>query len=108
MPTVRATGHLQVKDSRGRRCYFALWRDAAGRHQKRLGPAHIKDSGRRTPRGATIWRAGDGPKPDRTYLTPKEAADRLAELLAAAPRDLEVGAPAVTWAEACDEWLRYV
>ena len=105
---VRATGHLQVKDSRGQRCYFALWRDAAGRHQRRLGPAHVKDSGRRTPRGAIVWRAGDGPKPDRGYLTPKEAADRLAALLADAPRELEVGAPTVTFAEACHEWLRYV
>jgi len=31
---------------------YALWRDADGRHQRRLGSAHVKDSGRRTPRGA--------------------------------------------------------
>jgi integrase len=104
----RATGHLQVVERDGKKRYVALWRDASGRHKKQLGFAHVRDSGRRTARGATIWRAGDGPKPDGRYLTPKEAADCLAELLADAPRELKLAAPAVTFAEACDEWLRYV
>jgi hypothetical protein len=47
------------------------------RRQKRLGLAHLKDSGRRTPRGAVVWRAADGPKPDATYLSPAEAQDEL-------------------------------
>ena len=86
---------------------MALWRDADGRHKKRLGPAHVKDSGRRTARGAKVWRAGDGPKPDASYLTPKEAADRLAELLAAAPREISPGMQ-VTFGDACADWLRYI
>jgi hypothetical protein len=36
----RPSGHLQVKGPKGRRAWYALWRDADGRHQKRLGPAH--------------------------------------------------------------------
>jgi len=86
MAGVRPSGHLQVKGEAGKRRYFALWRDADGRHQRLLGPAHVKDSRRRTPRGAVIWRAGDGPKPDLSYLTPQEAAAALRELLAAAPK----------------------
>ena len=113
MGTVRPTGHLQVKGGAGRRRYFALWRDADGRHQVLLGPAHVKDSGRRTPRGAIVWRAGDGPLPSPDHLTPAHAAAALRELLAAAP---ERATPAghqterkrshsATW---CAEWLRYV
>jgi len=103
----RATGHLQVVERGGKRRFVALWRDAAGRHEKQLGFAHVRDSGRRTPRGAIVWRAGDGPKPDPLWLTPKEAADRMAELLADAPRVLDTTVVG-TFAEACDEWLRYV
>jgi hypothetical protein len=65
----RPSGHLQVKGDRGRRTWYALWRDANGRHQKRLGLAHVKDSGRRTPRGAIVWRAADGRKPDPTHCS---------------------------------------
>jgi integrase len=84
-----------------------MWRDAAGRHQRALGPAHVKPSGKATPRGAPIWWAGNGPKPSPAFLTPLEAEDRLAEILGAAPRTLE---PVVErkFGEACDEWLRYV
>jgi hypothetical protein len=113
MGTVRPTGHLQVKGGAGgRRRYFALWRDADGRHQVLLGPAHVKDSGRRTPRGAIVWRAGDGPLPSPDHLTPADAAAALRELLAAAPkRATPAGhqpSGAVTFGEACAEWLRYV
>ncbi len=72
------TGHLQVtqEGSNGQRVYRALWRDADGvRGAKSLGPAHVRDSGRRTPRGATIWRAGDGPRPTPEHLTPKDAQE---------------------------------
>ncbi len=103
----RATGHLQVVERGGQRHYVALWRDAEGRHKKQLGPAHVRDSGRRTPRGAKLWRAGDGPRPDPTWLTPKDAADHLAALLAEAPRVLDDTVP-VSFGEACTEWLRYV
>ena len=112
MAGVRPSGHLQVKGETGKRRYYALWRDADGRHQRLLGPAHVKDSRRRTPRGAVIWRVGDGPKPDLSYLTPQEAAAALRELLAAAPKQAtpagERTAGAVTFGDACREWLRYV
>jgi integrase len=108
----RPSGHLQVKGDRRPRSWYALWRDADGRHQKRLGPAHVKDTGRRTPRGAIVWRAADGPKPGPSYLSPAEARDELSKLLAQAVReptdprhkrdvDHTVG-------EACDAWLHYV
>ena len=109
---VRATGHVQVKGDAGNRRYFALWRDADGRHQRLLGPAHVKDSGRRTPRGAIIWRAGDGALPSLEHLTPATAAEALRDLLAAAPKRPtpagERATGAITFGEACDEWLRYI
>jgi hypothetical protein len=72
-----------------------------------LGPAHVKDSGRRTPRGAIVWRAADGPKPSPAWLTPREAEDRLAQLLASAPRSVTLTEPH-TFRQACEEWRRYV
>src|SRR3954470_12399529 len=83
---VRPSGHLQVVDRGGGRRWHALWRDADGRHQKVLGPAWVKDSGKRTARGAIVWHTANGPKPDRSYLTPADAADELRRILAAAPR----------------------
>ena len=107
---MRPSGHLQVRASAsGVRRWHALWRDAEGRHQRVLGPAHVKPAGRRTARGATAWRAGDGPKPGPEWLTPREARDALAEILAAAPTVARVrGSAAVTFEQACAEWLRYV
>jgi integrase len=103
---VKPTGHLQVKKDRsGRgRSYWAYWRDAEGRHGRRLGPAHVKASGRKTPRGATIWRAGDGPKSTPGHLTPKEAQEKLDEILAAAPRSASVGSDR-TLRDACEGWI---
>jgi hypothetical protein len=80
----RPTGHLQVKtDKNGRtRSFWAFWRDRNGRKGGRcLGPAHVRDSGRRTARGAVIWPAGHGPKPSPEYLTPKEAQACLEAIL---------------------------
>jgi integrase len=109
---VRPSGHLQVKGEKGNRRWFALWRDADGRHQRLLAPAHVKDSGRRTPRGAIVWRAGDGPLPSPEHLTPVAAASVLRELLAsAAKRPTPAGArgrEAITFEQACEDWLRYV
>lgn len=108
----RPSGHLQVKGDRRNRAWYALWRDADGRHQRRLGPAHVKDSGRRTPRGAVIWRAAGGPKLDPTYLSPAEARDELAKLLAEAPREpndpRHKRSQDRTFGEACQAWLDYV
>jgi integrase len=102
---ITPTGHTQVKaDSKGRRSYYAYWTDADGKHGKRLGPAHVKDSGRRTPRGAVIWRAGDGPKPTAEHLTPKEAAARLQAILATALRIVDLR-PECTLQQAVDGWI---
>ncbi|HEV2974524.1 MAG TPA: site-specific integrase [Solirubrobacteraceae bacterium] len=61
---------------------MAYWRDAEGRKFGRtLGPAHVRDTGRRTARGAIIWRAGDGPLPTPQHLTPRDAEDRLDAIL---------------------------
>jgi integrase len=109
---IRPSGHLQVKGGRSNRAWYALWRDADGRHQKRLGAAHVKDSGRRTPRGAIVWRAADGPKPDPTHLSPAEARDQLAKLLASGAREptdpRHKRDQDRTFGEACDAWLDYV
>ncbi len=105
---VRPTGHLQVKGPRGARKYYALWRDADGRHQRLLGRAHIKDSGRRSARGATVWRAADGPKPESDYLTPDDAAVALRRILANARTDCGHAEPtAPTFAEVAAEWMRH-
>jgi integrase len=102
---IRPTGHLQVRgDARGR-SYFACWRDAEGPHRKKLGPAHVRDSGRRTVRGAVVWRAGEGPKPTPEHLVPKEARDRLDEILRDAPRCRMEPVPERTLHEAVDGQL---
>ncbi len=88
---MKPTGHLQVRpDKNGRtRSYHAFWEDAAGKHAKCLGRAHVKDTGRKTPRGAVIWRAGDGPKPTPKHLTPREAEARLEQILKNAENTVE-------------------
>ena len=89
--TTRPTGHLQVRvDQNGRtRSFWAFWYDQNGdRGGCRLGPAHVRDSGRRTPRGAIVWRAGNGSRPTPEHLAPKDAEASLAEIL----RDLETKA----------------
>jgi hypothetical protein len=68
------------------------------------------DSGRRTARGATIWRAADGTKPEG-YLTPKEARAALDELLGAerrqpTPRSVRSGPK--TFGDAMAAYLKYV
>src|SRR5271156_3591963 len=84
----RPTGHLQVRvDQNDRtRSYWAFWYDENGeRGGRRLGPAHVRDSGRKTARGAILWRVGNGPRPTPEHLTPRDAEERLDAIL----RDLE-------------------
>src|ERR1700752_4720342 len=84
MSTSRLKGHLQVRQLKGgkARVYYAYWRDEAGaKHGVRLGPAHVRDTGRRTSRGAIVWRAGDGRRPTLEHLTPQDAEARMEELL---------------------------
>ncbi len=81
----RVSGHLQVKGGKGARKWYALFRDRDGRrHQTLLGPAHVKESGRRTERGAVVWRAASGPRPTPEHLTPLDAQAALDALLAKA------------------------
>ena len=106
---VRPSGHLQVVDPGGGRRWHALWRDADGRHQKVLGPPWVKDSGKRTARGAIVWRAANGSKPAPSYLAPAEAADRLQTILAAAPRSVtgRRRAAGPRFATVTAEWLEH-
>jgi integrase len=108
----RVSGHLQVKGGKGSRRWFAMFRSGPKRHQVLLGPAHVKDSGRRTPRGAIVWRAADGPRPTPEHLTPPDAQAALDELLARArlapPPEAPKQAEVVTLRQARDEWLRHV
>src|SRR5438309_1212181 len=108
---VAARGHVQIIGGRGNRRWRAFWWDADGKHSRVLGPAWAQSSGRKTPRGAIVWHAADGPKPDRSYLTPKEAQAELRRLLEhearrhPSPRT-ERGA-LVTFADAAEAWLRH-
>jgi integrase len=106
---VVSQGHLQVIGGRGNRRWRAFWWDADGKHSRVLGRAWVRDSGKKTPRGAIVWHAGDGSKPDPSYRTPKEADAELRRLLEheavrrPSPRS-PTGAP-VTFADAAEAWL---
>jgi integrase len=108
----KVSGHLQLRGSKGKRQWHAYLRVDGQRRHRVLGPAHAKDSGRRTERGAPIWRAASGSKPTPEHLTPKEAQDALDALLAelrAEPAPLAEPDPAVkTLRDAWEEWLRHV
>ena len=105
---VDANGHLQVIGTRGSRRWRAFWWDADGKHSRVIGKAWVQSSGKKTARGAIVWHAADGSKPDSSYLTPKEAAAELRRLLEhdavrrATPRTAR-GTP-VTFADAAEAW----
>jgi integrase len=111
----RVTGHVRVVGSGHGRKYLAQWTDRDGvRRTRTLGPAHVRDSGRRTARGAVVWRAGDGECPDGT-VTPKLAAEQLSAILEAARRAprkvrvVETEADRVpTFGDLVDLWLAYL
>ncbi len=58
MSTLRPRGHIQVKlDANGRtRAFWAFWRDQNDQKRAAPRPAYVRDSGRRTPRGAIVAR----------------------------------------------------
>jgi integrase len=107
----RLKGYLQVRRLKASRTrvYYAYWRDDSGaKHGVRLGPAHVRDTGRRTSRGAIIWRAGDGPRPTPEYLTPQDAEDRLEEVLKASEaktREVKEISSSISLQHAADSWL---
>jgi integrase len=104
-------GHLQVIGDRGHRRWRAFWWDADGKHSRVLGRAWVQSAGRRTPRGAIVWHAADGTKPDSTYLTPREAAAELRRLLehdaARTPTPRTRSGAAMTFADAARAWLSH-
>jgi len=111
----KIAGHLQVRGEANGRRYFASWWDETGaRRTTKLGPAHVRDSGRRTPRGAIIWRTAPGPCPPG-HLTPAMAEEALEALLdgarvalasMAVEAELEPDGP--TFGDAVDAWLEYL
>jgi integrase len=106
MPGTRPTGFTTVRFSkRGGRSFYAYWRDADGRHGRCLGPAHVRDSGRTTARGAVIWRAGDGPLPTPAHLAPKDAAAELRAILASSPQIADERPAAPTLQDAAEAWM---
>jgi hypothetical protein len=110
MPEIRPSRHLQVVERSGDKRWHALWRDATGRHQKVLGPAWVKDSRKRTARGAVVWHAANGPKPDLSYLTPADAVDQLNTILTGAPRRAtrrRGRGAVVTFGQVAAEWLEH-
>jgi hypothetical protein len=111
----RVTGHVRVVGNGRGRKYLAQWTDRDGvRRTRTLGPAHVRDSGRRTARGAVVCRVGDGECPTG-MVTPKAAAEQLSAILEAArraPRKVRVVEAAVprvpTFGELVDLWLDYL
>jgi integrase len=108
---VEAHGHLQVIGGRGKRRWRAFWWDADGKHSRVLGPAWAQNSGRKTARGAIVWHAADGPKPDPAYMTPKDAQAELRRLLehdaVTRPTPRSPAGTPVTFADAARAWLAH-
>ena len=106
---VGVNGHLQVVGSRGNRRWRAFWWDADGKHSRVLGPAWVQSSGRKSARGATVWHAADGPKPDSSYLTPRDAQAQLRRLLEhdaqKRPTPRTASGQPVTFTDAAEAWL---
>lgn len=107
---MRISGHLSVEKRRNGRVYVASYVQAGGAKTRVvLGPAWVRDSGRRTARGAVIWRAADGHCPE-DHFTPQTARARLEELLAI-ERSRPTGrrpSRSSTFAEAAEGWLEHV
>ncbi len=104
------TGHLRIEERKGGRVWVAKYaRAEGGTTRKVLGPAWVKDSGRKTERGATVWRVADGTKPDG-YLSPREAQAELADLLSrerAKPISTRPRVAGRTFGDACRAYLTY-
>lgn len=108
---VVSQGHLQVIGGRGNRRWRAFWWDADGKHSRVLGPAWVQNSGKRTPRGAIVWHAADGRKPDPSYLSPREAQAELRRLLehdaSKRPTPRSSAGKPITFAYAAEAWIAH-
>lgn len=105
------TGHLIVERRKTRPpTWVATINNRGERRRVTLGPAWVRDSGSRTPRGAVKWRTAPGAKPDETYLTPAEAESRLQDLLSDArrssPRSSAATGAGKRWDTAVESWKR--
>lgn len=107
----RITGNVRVEERAKGRVWVAAYVKADGaKTRKTLGPAWVKDSGRKTARGAPVWQVANGPKPDHTYLTPRDAEEALDALLVAErakPRS-DRRLRGKTFGEAAAAWLDHV
>lgn len=105
----RLKGHLAVEERKSGRVWVAeISFGRADRTRKVLGPAWVRASGKTTARGAKVWRAADGSKPDATYLTPSEAEEKLSALIEQRRAQYGTGrtrAPGKTWQDAAGAWL---
>ncbi len=76
-----------------------------------LGPAWVQNSGKKTARGAIVWHAADGARPDPSYLTPRDAQAELRRLLehetARRPTPRSAAGQPVTFLDAAEGWLRH-
>jgi integrase len=102
------SGHLQVRTDAAThtRSYWAYWRDHQNKRcGRRLGPAHVRDSGRRTARGAIIWRAGHGSRPGPEFLTPKDAEACLHEILTGLDKAIEQQESTSTLRSMMEGWV---
>jgi len=104
-------GHLTV-DLRGsgERKWVATFVTEAGPRTRRvLGPAWVRETGRRTTSGGKIWRAGDGLCPEG-FLTPKAARAALDALLEAerAKVHRRPGGDAITVGKLLSAWITHL
>lgn len=109
--TARVTGSLQVEPRKKGPVWVASYTRTNGKTARRtLGLAWVRDSGKRTARGAVVWRAGAGTKPSADYLSPSEADDALASLLEHERKSPALAPPKPsrkTSTDAIDAWLDY-
>jgi integrase len=105
------SGYLRVEPREAGRVWVAKFgRAQGGFTRKVLGPAWVRDSGRRTARGGTVWRAASGTRP-AGHLTPKDAEAVLDQLLSAERAKRASCAPSsgsTTFGAAARAWLTYV
>ena len=109
--TLSINGYLRVEErSNGERKWIAAYVTHAGpRNRCLVGPAWVRDTGKRTPRGGKIWRAGDGPCPEG-FLTPKAAREALDAILEAERAKVQrrPGADAITVDTLLTAWITHL